>query len=138
MRKLLVHSILGILGGLLYLLIEIAWRGYTHWTMFLVGGICFVLIGLINEVFPWEMPLWQQMASACLLVTIVELIAGIVLNMWLGLGIWDYSQMPFNFMGQICLPYMGLWFLLSMPAIVLEDYLHYWLFQEDKPRYAFV
>ena len=47
-------------GGLLYILIELIWRGRSHWTMFLLGGICFVFLGLINEVIPWQMPLWQQ------------------------------------------------------------------------------
>ena len=27
-------------GGLLYILIELAWRGWSHWTMFILGGIC--------------------------------------------------------------------------------------------------
>ena len=47
-------------GGLLYILIELIWRGRSHWTMFLLGGICFIYLGLINEVLPWSMPLWQQ------------------------------------------------------------------------------
>lgn len=47
-------------GGLLYILIELAWRGWSHWTMFILGGICFIYLGLINEVLPWSMPIWQQ------------------------------------------------------------------------------
>ena len=27
-------------GGFLYVLIELAFRGRSHWTMFLVGGLC--------------------------------------------------------------------------------------------------
>ena len=55
------HLALAITGGLLYILIETIWRGYSHWTMFVLGGICFLALGMINEVLPWEMPLWQQM-----------------------------------------------------------------------------
>ena len=122
-------------GGFLYILIEMAWRGQTHWTMFLVGGICFVLVGLINERFTFDMPLLLQMVISMFLITAVEFVSGCILNLWFGLNIWDYSGLPFNLMGQICVPYMGLWFLLSAPAIILDDYLRYWFFGEEKPRY---
>ena len=122
-------------GGLIYVLIEMIWRGHTHWTMFLVGGICFVLVGLINEGFTFEMPLVFQMVISMFVITAVEFIAGYIINIRLGWDVWDYSELPFNLMGQICLPYMGLWFLLSALAIVLDDYLRYWFFGEEKPRY---
>ena len=57
MNKLLKYLSLGTLGGMIYVLIELMWRGYSHWSMFLLGGICFIALGLINEVIPWEMPL---------------------------------------------------------------------------------
>lgn len=37
------------IGGFLYYAIEILWRGYSHWTMFILGGLCFILVGFINE-----------------------------------------------------------------------------------------
>ena len=123
------------IGGLLYILIEIIWRGYSHWTMLIVGGICFVLVGLINEWFTFEMPLVLQMIISTFIITAVELIAGYIINIRLGWNVWDYSELPFNLMGQVCLPYMGLWFLLSTLAIILDDYLRYWFFGEEKPRY---
>lgn len=138
MKKLSKYAILFAIGGVLYCLIEILWRGYTHWTMGIVGGICFILIGLINNsrFFYHLMPFKQQMLIGGLIVTIVEFIAGCILNLWLGLNIWDYSEVPFNILGQICLPYMLLWILLSAVAIVLDDYLRYWIFHEDKPKYV--
>ena len=33
--------------------------------------------------------------------------------LWLKLDIWDYSRIPFNLYGQICLPYAAVWFVLS-------------------------
>jgi len=122
-------------GGLIYVLIELVWRGYSHWTMFLVGGVCFVLIGAINEIFPWDMLLVLQMAAGTMIITAVEFLTGCIVNLWLGWNVWDYSGMPFNLYGQICLPFMGLWFLLSAVAIVLDDCLRYWWFEEEKPRY---
>ena len=65
-----------------------------------------------------------------------ELVAGLILNVWLGLGIWDYSTMPLNFMGQICLPFCLLWVLLSVVAVVLDDWLRHWLFAEEHPHYV--
>lgn len=54
------YVVLGVTGGLLYILIETVWRGYSHWTMFVLGGICFLALGLINEILSWDTPLWQQ------------------------------------------------------------------------------
>ncbi len=133
--KLSKKLILFLIGGISYYLIEILWRGYSHLSMFILGGICFVLIGMINEFYEWEMPLWKQMLFASLIVTILELIFGLILNVWLGLGIWDYSNLKLNVLGQISLEYYVLWFILSLPAILLDDWLRYFLFKEEKPRY---
>lgn len=127
--------VLLMIGGTIYFCIEMLWRGYSHWTMALVGGICFIAIGAINEYIPWEMGMVQQSLIGACLVTGIEFIAGLILNVWLGLAIWDYSNLPFNIMGQICLPFFFAWIVLSAVAIVVDDYLRYWLFKEEKPHY---
>ncbi len=125
-------------GGVMYLLIEfISREGHTHWSMGIVGGICFVLIGLINEVYSPDTPFWLQMLFGGLLVTLVELASGILINLVLGLGVWDYSNRSLNFLGQICLPFSILWCGISAFAIVVDDYIRYWFFGEDKPEYRF-
>lgn len=134
-ESVLIHSVLGAVGGLLYVGIELLWRGHSHWTMFLLGGLCFVLIGRLNETLPFGTPLFQQMVLGAALVTAAELLAGLVLNRWLGLHVWDYSAMPLNLWGQVCAPYAALWLLLAAPAVILEDYMHYWWFGGEKPRY---
>ena len=123
------------IGGLLYVLCELVFRGRSPWTMFIVGGLCFWLIGLINEVIPWEMPVWQQCIIGAVIITTVEFIAGCIINIWLGWQVWDYSGLPFNVLGQICLPFTVLWCILAAAGIILDDYLRYWLFGEDKPHY---
>lgn len=133
--KALKQTILFGMGGLLYVLIEMLWRGYSHWTMFLVGGLCFALIGLINEVIPWEMPFVWQMMIGAVIITAVEFVSGCIINLWLGWNVWDYSELPFNALGQICLPFTFLWFLISAVGIVLDDYLRYWWFGEENPHY---
>lgn len=123
------------IGGLIYICCELIFRGYSHWTMFLVGGICFLCIGAINELIPWEMPIWQQAIIGAVIVTVIEFISGCILNIWLRWDIWDYSDMPFNILGQICLPFTAIWCVLAIVAIILDDYLRYWLFSEEKPHY---
>jgi len=118
--------------------VELLWRGRTHWTMGLVGGLCFVLIGGLNNYLPWEMPVWKQAVCGSALVTAVELVAGVILNLYLGLGVWDYSNMPCNLLGQICLPYSLLWVGLSLVCIFADDWLRWRLFHEEKPRYKWV
>ena len=135
MKAILKAIILMAVGGMLYALFEIGFRGYTHWTMIIVGGICFYLIGLINEVIPWEMEIWKQCVIGSLVVTAVEFVSGCIINLWLGWGVWDYSDMPFNILGQVCLPFSALWVLLSALAIILDDYLRYLLYHEEKPHY---
>ena len=127
--------VLFLCGAVLYALIEVLWRGYTHWTMAVLGGLLFLLIGGINNWLPWTMPFWVQMVIGSVIVTITELLSGIVLNIWLDLGIWDYSGMPFNILGQICPQFTAAWAGLSITAIVLDDYIRYWLFGERKPKY---
>ena len=134
MRWVKALALMGI-GGAIYAVIELIWRGHTHWTMALLGGLLFVLIGAINESIPGCIPLWRQGVIGALIVTWDELIAGLVLNVWLRLGIWDYSNLPGNFMGQICPQFTAAWVLLSIVAVVLDDWLRYWLFGEDRPHY---
>lgn len=136
MKAVLKHATLALIGGCIYYAIEIAWRGHSHWTMAVLGGICFVLVGGINEYFPWSMPLALQGVIGAAIITALEFVSGVALNVWLGLGIWDYSTMPLNVMGQICLPFTLLWVPLSVVAVVLDDWLRYWLFGEEWPHYT--
>lgn len=130
------ETILFFIGGFLYFIIEILWRGYSHWTMFILGGICFVLLGIINEVIPWCMALWKQVIIGTIMITLLEFVVGCLVNLCLGWDVWDYSNVPLNVLGQICLPYMFLWIPISLAGIVLDDYLRYWIFGEEKPYYC--
>lgn len=122
-------------GGICYFGIEMLVRGYSHWTMVVVGGICFVLIGLLNEQTP-KMPLLKQMFYSAILITIIEFLSGCILNLWLKLDIWDYSKNTFNLLGQICLSHTIYWFFLSVVGILLDDYLRCKIFKEEKPSYT--
>ena len=137
MRTAKKQAVLAGCGGALYVALEMLWRGRSHWTMALLGGLCFVLIGQINELFPWEMPLLLQgVIGSVVIVTPLELVTGCIVNLWLGWNVWDYSGLPLNLWGQICLPFSLLWVAVSVAAVVLDDGLRWLLFGEEKPHYT--
>jgi len=135
-------------GGGAYGLLEILWRGFTHISMIILGGICF--IGLLhiykyNEVkfprlfkrrgysekagggedissaqargFRLNMAIKSVLGGG--MITAAELLAGILLNIWLSLNVWDYSGQRFQFLGQISLIYFFLWCGLSFVVFVV-------------------
>ena len=113
-------------GALGYGLIEVAWRGHTHWAMLLAGGVCLRLLGACGRRMQDAPTLYKCIAGGGI-ITGVELVIGCVCNLWLHMGIWDYSAMPFNLGGQICLLYSVLWGALSAFGMKLEKGLRYML-----------
>ena len=136
--KIKKYEFLFFLGATIYVVIEKLYRGYSHWTMFLLGGICFIALGLINEVIPWNMPLLLQMFIGGVIITVLELITGCVVNLWLGWNVWDYSGLPFNLWGQISLFSSIVWVGLSLVGIVLDDFIRWKWFGEEKPHYRWI
>ena len=136
--KIKKYEFLFFVGATIYVIIEKLYRGYSHWTMFLLGGICFIALGLINEVMPWDMPLLLQMFIGGIIITVLELITGCVVNLWFGWNVWDYSELPFNLWGQISLFSSIVWVGLSLVGIVLDDYIRWKFFGEEKPHYRWI
>lgn len=131
MKNNIIKSIiLFIIFGFIYCGIEIIWRGYTHPSMFVVGGLCCLLVGYINEITP-DMPMWLQCLLSMIIIVTIEFISGCYLNLYLGLHVWDYSNQPYNLWGQVCLSFTAIWYFLSYIAIKLDDYLRRLLFHEE-------
>ena len=107
-------------GGTIYVMVELIYRGRSHGSMFLLGGVCFWLIGLLDEVFP-NAPLGVQMALGAWGIVCMEFLTGLVVNRWLGLKVWDYSAQPHNLLGQVCLPFAAWWAVLAGAAVILDD-----------------
>ncbi len=103
-------------GGLLYGLAELLWRGWTHWAMILCGGLCFTLMYLISMA---EMALLKKWILSAAVITTVEFFTGCLVNLRLHWQVWDYSGMPYNLLGQICPQFLLLWFALSIPGIAV-------------------
>ena len=140
LKQISKYSFLFDAGGVLYVMIELAWRSWSHWTMFVLGGLCFIYLGLINEIMSWDMPLWQQVWIGAVGITALEFLTGCVVNLWLGWGVWDYSGMPGNLLGQICPQYFVLWLPVALVGIVLDDWIRYWKFKrrnENEQRYMY-
>lgn len=111
-----------IIGALGYGALEILWRGYTHYTMLMAGGLCFLIIYLIAN-YSREGLLKKGIMCAAIITT-VEHLTGCIVNIGLGMNVWNYSSLPYNLLGQICLYYSGLWLALSFPAMLLSRILH--------------
>lgn len=129
------YVILAWVGGSTYVTIEVLYRSRSHWTMFLVAAVAFIAVGLLNEFLSWETSLIWQVLIGVAFATLVELLTGLVVNCWLGWGVWDYSEMPGNLWGQICPQFSAAWSPLILLAIVLDDCIRWRCFGEEQPRY---
>jgi hypothetical protein len=117
--KMKKNSLIFILGSCAYPTLEVLWRGYTHSSMALAGGVCMVLINRICCERMEKKSLAAKCAAGSLIITGVEFVLGIVVNRILHLHVWDYSSMPMNILGQICIPFSAIWFFLTIPATAL-------------------
>lgn len=104
--------------GAVYVLLELIYRGRSHISMFFAAGLSAVGI--------WVCCNCRRVKNRCLLlkcalgsavITAVEFCTGVVVNLWMRLAVWDYSAMPFNLLGQVCLPFSLVWFVLTLPIL---------------------
>ena len=117
MHKVKKNTLYFFIGATLYPIIELLYRGYTHLSMAFAGGICVVLINKICCEILKTKNLITKAISGGMIITAVEFIIGIFLNLILKLKVWDYSNSPYNLLGQICLPFTLIWTIISIPVI---------------------
>ena len=117
-KKLLGQSLILIIGGFGYGMIEIIWRKYTHWTMIITGGVCFSCLYNIFCKFQ-QIKMWKKCVLGGWIITGTEFCAGFIINICFKMNVWDYSSQPLNLMGQICPLYSFLWSCLSCPVAIL-------------------
>ena len=119
-KIIIIYLFLFFIGALGYVAIELAFRGRSHWSMAVAGGICFCIFALIGEHLSSLNKIYIPIIGS-LIITAVELVFGVVFNIILKKNVWDYSSMPFNFLGQICLTFSLIWGLLSIVFIPLAS-----------------
>lgn len=131
-------------GGAAYFLLEVVYKSIREeperisWTMLVLAALLCVPIERAGAELPWECPLPLQALICAALVTVTELIAGLILNVWLGLGIWDYSALPGNLWGQICPQFAALWWVLCLVFIPVFDWMRYAVAGGERPRYRVI
>lgn len=118
MKEIVKDAEIFAIGGVSYGAIEIMWRQYTHWTMIITGGICFYTLYKLSKGRE-NTPLWKKCLLGSAVITTAEFLTGVVVNMIFDMNVWDYSGLPLNLFGQICLLYSFLWALLSIPIDIV-------------------
>ena len=114
--KFLRGCILFYIGGTAYMILEFLWRGRSHGSMFLLGGLCFLLVGGGAAKFQ-KIPVAIRPLLGAGIITGLELLTGWLVNQ--NYHVWDYRNQPFQFQGQICLMYSLLWMPVSLAAMEL-------------------
>lgn len=136
-KHILEHLILGTIMGILYVFLEIIHHGYSHWSMFLTAFVLSQIVGSLNSCYSWNLAVSSQCLISTVVITTGEFIVGILLRNF-GIIVWDYSLLPYSFMGVICILYTNIWFLLSLPTILLDDFLRWKLFKEPIQKYKWL
>jgi len=125
---------IALFGGATYGIIEILWRGYTHPSMTLTGGVCLLMIHCINHGMQRVSRIVRWILCS-LGITAVEFLVGVVVNIILRLDVWDYSAEPGNILGQVCPVFTLAWFMLSVPACFFSDWVRkMFLFLEKREQ----
>lgn len=122
MKDFFNYLFVALLGGFGYCLIEIIYRGRTHYSMFFAGAIVLSTFYFIAK--NTDIPFYLKCIIGMIIITAIELIFGIWFNIILGEKVWDYSNMPLNFLGQICVPFSAIWLVLSGIAFKIIEKIH--------------
>ena len=105
---------------------ELAFRGYSHWSMSVAGGLALTAIYAVRTGLPTLALPWQCLLCAAA-ITVIEFLIGCAVNRKNNDPVWDYSHLPFHYKGQICLGYFLLWLFLSLPALQIAETIARWL-----------
>lgn len=126
--RFLRQLILSITGFCLYITIEVCYRGYSYPLMGVCGGIILLILDRINDKISWDMDILLQGCIGSLVTTLFEFVIGsicLILDFNL---MWDYSNLPLNFAGIICVPFSLVWIGISIIGIFIADAINYYVF----------
>ena len=135
MKRISEYLFLWALGGSIYYTFEMVFRGFSHWSMFVLGGICLVFCAQQGLWTGWSEPFWKQVLWCTIFVTACEFITGIIVNRWMHWEVWDYTDQFMHLFGQLCLPFTIIFSGLCAVGILVSGYLLHWLYGEKKPKF---
>lgn len=128
-KHVLLHLLLFLIGFFGYGLLEVVWRGYTHPTMGFAGGLSLCFLSVTEHGLKELKTVYKALLCG-LFITAIELIIGIIMNIRLKAGVWDYSLMPMNFLGQISFTFSVMWCILSIPMMKITAMIRNVIFEK--------
>lgn len=118
-------------GFIAYTLIEQFYRQYTFFWSGVLGGLSIILLDKINDEISWDLDLFWQAVIGGVIVTTMEFFVGFIAKYTNIFPVmWDYSNLPYNIDGIICLYFSLAWIALSVIAIFMADAINYYLFDD--------
>lgn len=136
-KKIISLFIMFNISGLIYILLELLWRGRSHWTMFICAGLCgLVMANVNNNLLKFDTDFRIQVLVSALCCSMFEFLFGIIFNG--DFTIWDYRGMwgTIHWLGdQVNILFFGVWILISVFALPFLDWMQWKLGLEEKPYY---
>ena len=68
-----------------------------------------------------HLDVYKRQILGSLIIISYEYLTGVIVNIYLKLHVWDYSKVPFNYRGQICIPFLIIWFFVTPLCIWMDD-----------------
>lgn len=135
-----------LLMGVCYMATEVVYNAFTPFSFALVGtssiwmgavgGALGVLLGELSpggSILPPSSLYALRVLVGGTAINLIELVAGLILNKALNLGIWDYSVYPLNIAGQVCAHHAVIWYLFTPFVFWLDDVMRFYLYQGCRP-----
>lgn len=122
MKKRSEYFIVFTFGSVLYGLLEVVFRGHTHWTMILLGGTVFSALYYLDLMTEKRNYVFKCFVGSAV-ISSMEFLCGYIVNVRLNMQVWDYSGIKYNILGQVCPKYAAVWFMLCVPAFVLSSFI---------------
>ena len=136
-KKIISLFIMFNISGLIYILLELLWRGRSHWTMFICAGLCgLVMANVNNNLLKFDTDFRIQVLVSALCCSMFEFLFGIIFNG--DFTIWDYRGMwgTIHWLGdQVNILFFGVWILISIFALPFLDWMQWKLGLEERPYY---
>ena len=138
MKYLVIIATLFVIGSLAGYVIEVFFRRFVsqhRWVNpgFMVGpyiplygfgvvilyGLSNINLSFMNIIYPWQVVI--KIVLIGIMMTLIELIAGLIFIKGLHIKLWDYSDRWGNFKGIICPLFSFIWLLVGVAYYFLVN-----------------